>query len=106
MKLLAELINQPGPIETLDEALVTGSERDRNMKIAKFRSTWKLVERDVDHLNIVFSETSQLSKLVEELGGDMAEFKALVKMTEKLYDAVDEMHMSVGIAIGDDWGQK
>jgi len=69
---------------------------------ARFQQVFDLMEKEFDHLDKVLKEGSQFRKLVVQLGGDDGFAKGALKALKELENEIFDLHMSVGIAQGDD----
>lgn len=89
MTLMKELLGSQNPVT---------EEAASSADFAKFKRIWDIVEKELDHLDLLMKSDSNFSKLVEKLGGDTAILKDAKQSFDKVYDSMMDLHMSIGIA--------
>lgn len=83
--------------ELLTEQEDTAVQRNP-VRYARFRKNVGIVQNNMEYFEAILKKGSQFSKLVAELGGDLAILKQANEAFGKLYDAMMDLEMSVGMA--------
>jgi hypothetical protein len=89
--LIKQLINQ-------QDSVTEGYTSD---DLARFNKICGDLDNNLEKMSRMLRDGSALSKLVEKLGGDMAQFKQSCEAFDKLYDSFQDLHMYTDISARD-----
>jgi hypothetical protein len=91
---------KPAP-KTDDEPIEEATSASQNANVAKharFKRIINTLQDDLEHFDSFLKEDSQFQRLVKELGGDVAVIKSARGHHQKLFDDLQDLEVSVGMA--------
>lgn len=98
MKLIQELLTTP-----LQDDEVVMEEISSRMDVHRFKHSFDTIESSLEALGKFLKEDSFFFKNAEKLGGDTGNLKDAIESYKKLYSAMEDLHMSVGLANEENW---
>lgn len=83
--------------ELLSSQQEVAEEADDATQVKRFKQIYAEIESDILRLEKKMMDGSNFYKMVEKLGGDMSYFREAKESLAKVQEALEELHMSVGM---------